>query len=68
MSFQQMGDVSGNTSLYNFYGSENLIDWDHLVSLGIDGGPFGIWECPDLFPLEFNGEKRVLLVSTTNAP
>lgn len=53
-----------------FYGSENLIDWDHLSEFRYyDGGPFGIWECPDLFPLEFNGEKKwVLLVSTTNAP
>ena len=50
-----------------FYGSPNLIDWKHLSDFGKElGSHGGVWECPDLFPLEVassDSAKWVLLVS-----
>ena len=48
-----------------FYGSANLKEW-HLLSEFGDGigSHGGVWECPDLIPLDYNGKtKWVLLVS-----
>ncbi len=49
----------------SFYSSPNLIDWKFESDFGQDRGAHGgVWECPDLFPLEISGqEKWVLLVS-----
>jgi fructan beta-fructosidase len=38
------------------YASPNLKDWTHLSDFGPAGSVTGIWECPDLFPLEVEGE------------
>jgi fructan beta-fructosidase len=48
-----------------FYSSPDLIHWDYESEFGEDlGAHGGVWECPDLFPLEINGTtKWVLLVS-----
>ena len=48
-----------------FYSSQNLKDWTKESEFGKEVGAHGgVWECPDLFPLEYNGEKIwVLLVS-----
>jgi fructan beta-fructosidase len=48
-----------------FYSSPNLRDWTKESEFGKDVGAHGgVWECPDLFPLEHNGEQVwVLLVS-----
>jgi fructan beta-fructosidase len=48
-----------------FYGSKNLKEWEKLSEFGDGiGGHGGVWECPDLFPLTYNGQtKWVLLVS-----
>ena len=50
-----------------FYGSKNLIDWQHLSDFGKEWGTHaGVWECPDLFPMQVEGtneQKWVLLVS-----
>lgn len=48
-----------------FYHSTNLKDWEKTGEFGPEGNHSkGVWECPDLFPLEVNGEtKWVLLVS-----
>jgi fructan beta-fructosidase len=48
-----------------FYSSENLKDWKKESEFGKEVGAHGgVWECPDLFPLEYQGEKIwVLLVS-----
>ncbi len=49
-----------------FYSSPNLIDWEKQSSFGQAlGAHGGVWECPDLFPLEDqNGNRKwVLLVS-----
>jgi fructan beta-fructosidase len=48
-----------------FYSSPNLLDWtfESIFGRGI-GAHGGVWECPDLFPMEVNGEENwVLLVS-----
>lgn len=54
----------------SFYGSSNLKSWEKLSQFGSDiGSHGGVWECPDLFPLNTeNGEKWVLLVSNFGAP
>jgi len=48
-----------------FYSSSDLISWTLESEFGEDAGAHGgVWECPDLFPLEANGEQKwVLLVS-----
>ncbi|TDH23232.1 glycoside hydrolase family 32 protein [Segetibacter sp. 3557_3] len=48
-----------------FYSSPNLKDWAKESEFGKDfGGHGGVWECPDLFPLEYKGKQVwVLLVS-----
>ena len=48
----------------SFYKSYDLVNWHHLSNFGPSGAVDGIWECPDLFPLEIDGkEVWVLLVS-----
>ena len=48
----------------SFYKSLDLLNWQHLSNFGPAGAVDGIWECPDLFPLELeNNEIWVLLVS-----
>ncbi|SDH17654.1 fructan beta-fructosidase [Pedobacter terrae] len=48
-----------------FYSSPNLKKWTKESEFGEKlGAHGGVWECPDLFPLEFNGKTHwVLLVS-----
>lgn len=48
-----------------FYTSPDLKNWKKESEFGTETGAHGgVWECPDLFPLEFeNEEKWVLLVS-----
>lgn len=53
-----------------FYGSKNLKDWTKLSEFGAGiGSHAGVWECPDLFPLEYDGQtKWVLTVSLHGGP
>jgi fructan beta-fructosidase len=50
-----------------FYGSDNLKDWNLLSEFGREQGAHGgVWECPDLFPLQVDGSdetKWVLIIS-----
>ncbi|CCH55075.1 Glycosyl hydrolase family 32 domain protein [Fibrisoma limi BUZ 3] len=48
-----------------FYSSTNLKNWTKESEFGKEVGAHGgVWECPDLFPLNYNGKKAwVLLVS-----
>lgn len=48
-----------------FYGSPDLKKWSKLSEFGNEMGAHGgVWECPDLFPLTYEGKtKWVLLVS-----
>ncbi|KJK34489.1 glycosyl hydrolase family 32 [Streptomyces variegatus] len=41
-----------------FYSSKNLKDWDLLSEFGPAGATGGVWECPDLFPLAVDGDKK----------
>lgn len=51
----------------SFYSSDNLKEWRHLSNFGPVGAVDGDWECPDLFPLNVDGDesktKWVLLIS-----
>ncbi len=52
------------------YRSRNLRDWDNISDFGQgQGAQGGVWECPDLFPLQVEGseeEKWVLIISVGN--
>ncbi|MWA15184.1 GH32 C-terminal domain-containing protein [Streptomyces sp. BA2] len=41
-----------------FYSSKNLKDWKLLSDFGPAGATGGVWECPDLFPLPVDGDKK----------
>lgn len=51
----------------HFYTSKNLKDWTFQSEFGKDLGEHGgVWECPDLFPLQVEGskeEKWVLIIN-----
>lgn len=52
-----------------FFGSLNLREWTALSDFGPAGETSGVWECPDLFPLDVqgsSGEKRWVLVVSIN--
>ncbi|PPG39628.1 glycoside hydrolase family 32 protein [Pseudoclavibacter sp. RFBA6] len=51
-----------------FYTSPNLIDWTFSSDFGPAHATGGVWECPDLFPLqvESTGETRWVLVVSMN--
>jgi fructan beta-fructosidase len=43
-----------------FWGSKNLKQWTRLGDFGKEwGGHGGVWECPDLFPLEVEGTREI---------
>jgi fructan beta-fructosidase len=55
------------------YTSPNLIDWEFASEFGQgEGAHYGVWECPDLFPLMVDGNpdhvKWVMLVSIGDNP
>lgn len=50
-----------------FYSSSNLKDWEKLSEFGNGIGCHnGVWECPDLFPLEYKGKTKWILMSSIN--
>jgi fructan beta-fructosidase len=50
-----------------FYSSPNLKDWTKESEFGKEFGAHGgVWECPDLFPLNHNGQKVWILVVNVN--
>ncbi|MDP4239478.1 MAG: GH32 C-terminal domain-containing protein [Bacteroidota bacterium] len=53
-----------------FYGSPDMKAWTKLSEFGEGiGSHTGVWECPDLFPLNFKGKtKWILLVSSGGVP
>jgi len=49
------------------YSSKNLKSWDKESEFGATSGAHGgVWECPDLFPLEVDGKKIWLLIVSIN--
>lgn len=50
-----------------FYGSKNLKNWEHLSDFGKEYGSHkGVWECPDLFPIEADGVTKWVLIENYN--
>ncbi len=50
-----------------FYSSPNLKDWTRLSEFGEGiGSHAGVWECPDLFSLQYNGKTKWLLLVSIN--
>lgn len=50
-----------------FYASPNLKDWTKESEFGSNVGAHGgVWECPDLFPLEEDGQKHWVLIVNLN--
>lgn len=41
-----------------FYSSSNLKDWKFLSDFGPLGAVKGVWECPDIFPLAVDGNRK----------
>lgn len=51
----------------HFYSSDNLIAWEKLSEFGDKAGAHGgVWECPDLFPLEYKGKQEWVLLVNMN--
>ena len=50
-----------------FYGSDDLKNWSKLSEFGEDMGAHGgVWECPDLLPLDYRGERKWVLIVNIN--
>jgi fructan beta-fructosidase len=50
-----------------FYSSHNLKNWTKESEFGKEVGAHGgVWECPDLFPLDYNGQKVWILLVSIN--
>ncbi|MCB0588142.1 MAG: GH32 C-terminal domain-containing protein, partial [Phaeodactylibacter sp.] len=52
-----------------FWGSPDLINWTHLSDFGREWGSHGgVWECPDLFPIqeENSGETKWVMLLSIN--
>lgn len=50
-----------------FYSSPNLKEWTKESEFGRElGAHDGVWECPDLFTLDYNGIKKWILIVNIN--
>ncbi len=50
-----------------FYTSTNLINWTKASEFGDGiGSHEGVWECPDLFPLSYQGKEYWVLIGNLN--
>jgi len=50
-----------------FFGSPNLKDWTKLSEFGEGiGSHAAVWECPDLFPMTYQGKTKWLLIVSLN--
>jgi len=51
----------------SFFGSHNLKEWTKLSEFGDGiGAHTGVWECPDLFPLTYQGKTKWVLTVSIN--
>ncbi|MDR1671693.1 MAG: GH32 C-terminal domain-containing protein [Alistipes sp.] len=51
----------------SFYSSPDLKQWDKLSDFGEGiGAHGGVWECPDLFSLNWNGDTKWVLIVNIN--
>lgn len=49
-----------------FFTSPDLKEWTLTGSFGKVGAQDGVWECPDLFPLTFDGKEKWVLLCNLN--
>ena len=50
-----------------FFGSANLKDWTKLSEFGEGiGSHAAVWECPDLFPMTYQGKTKWVLIVSLN--
>ncbi len=50
-----------------FYSSKNLKDWTRESEVGSSFGAHGgVWECPDLFSMDYEGKKVWVLIANIN--
>lgn len=50
-----------------FYESSDLKSWNKLSEFGEGiGAHGGVWECPDLIPMEYNGQQKWVLIVNIN--
>ncbi len=50
-----------------FYSSKNLKTWTKESEFGQQNGAHsGVWECPDIFPLKYNGQTIWVLIVSIN--
>lgn len=51
----------------SFYSAPDLMDWNKESEFGAEMGAHGgVWECPDLFQLEYKGKKHWVLIVNIN--
>lgn len=57
--------VLAATDRANFYASKDLISWEKTGEFGPDKNYApGVWECPDMIPLEHNGKTLWLFIAS----
>ncbi len=63
-----MSLAMGWTYAIEFWSSPDLKNWTKLSSFTTDktGCNLGQWECPDLFPLEYKGKQKWVLIVSVN--
>jgi fructan beta-fructosidase len=55
------------TDHINFYSSPDLLHWTKESEFGAgEGAHGGVWECPDLFPMEYGGKTYWILIVNLN--
>jgi fructan beta-fructosidase len=50
----------------SFYSSPDLVAWKHLSNFGPTAAQGGVWECPDLFPLQLDNQQLWVLIVSLN--
>lgn len=51
----------------SFYSSPDLKNWKHETDFGNNiGAHGGVWECPDLFPVKYDGREYWVLIVSIN--
>lgn len=50
----------------SFFSSPDLKSWTHLSDFGPTAAVGGVWECPDLFELDYEGSSKWVLIVSLN--
>jgi sucrose-6-phosphate hydrolase SacC (GH32 family) len=61
-----MAVAQPNEHQVSLYSSPDLIIWKHLSNFGPAAATGGVWECPDLFPLQFEDQELWVLIVSLN--